>query len=239
MTATPAMMAMLVDTETTSATEPQVIELARAEVTARPGPEFIMGEPIVERFKPSKPIELGALATHHILPEELEDCPPTPERFDLPRYIIGHHVDFDWAALGSQETTKRIDTLVLARAAWPTLDSHKLGALIYHLFPHTEARAMLRDAHSAATDITLCFEVFKVAVRSIPTETPISSWGDVWRLCEACRVPKVMAFGKHQGKPIADVPRDYAEWYARQDETDPYLIKAFQIAGLLPQENAA
>lgn len=226
------MMAMLVDTETTSATNPQVIELARAEVKATPGPIFVMCDAVVERFKPSRPIELGALATHHILPEELDDCPPTPERFELPRYVIGHNVDFDWMALGSQETVKRIDTLALAREAWPTLDSHKLGALIYHLFPAAEARKMLRDAHSAAGDIWFCFQVFLAALQSIRTETPIASWGDVWRASEAARMPKVMAFGKHKGKPIADVPADYVDWYRRQEETDPYLIKAFQNAGL-------
>src|SRR6218665_2225992 len=47
---------------------------------------------------PKKPIELGALATHHILDEELADCPPA-SGFSLPpgtEYLIGHDVDYDW-----------------------------------------------------------------------------------------------------------------------------------------------
>lgn len=226
-----AALCWAIDTETTGLTETQVIEFAHAEVIARPGPEFDIGQSAVERFKPSRPIELGALATHHILPDELADCPPVPEKFDLPPYIIGHNVDYDWKALGSPAEVKRICTLALAREAWPHLDSHKLGALTYHLFPYGDARSMLKDAHSAAVDIGLCFHVFKSALLSIKTETPITSWGDVWRVSEAARVPKVMAFGKHQGKPIADVPRDYVDWYRRQADKDPYLIQAFKQAG--------
>lgn len=224
--------AAVVDTETTGQVEPEVIEFAYADVVARPGPRFEIDKTACARFKPSKPIELGALATHHILPGELADCPPAPASFDLPRYIIGHNVDYDWQAMGSPADVKRICTLALAREAWPDLDSYKLGALTYHLHPHAEARALLKDAHSAAVDISLCFHVFQAALLVIPTETPVMSWGDVWRISEAARVPKTMPFGKHQGKRIADVPRDYVDWYRRQAETDSYLIQAFKNVGL-------
>jgi exodeoxyribonuclease X len=234
LTYAPALFAVVLDTETTGFDEPAVIELASAPVTAIPGPRFTMGEATVHRFKPPKQIQLGAMATHHILPADLEDCPPTPEKFELPRYIIGHHVDYDWQALGSPAEVKRVDTCVLARAAWPELDSHSLGALTYHLHPHAEARDLLKNAHSAATDVALCFRVFEAALLTIPMDKPIGSWGDVWKLSEWARVPKLMTFGKHEGKPIAEVPRDYAEWYERQDDTDPYVIIAFQKAGLLP-----
>jgi exodeoxyribonuclease X len=228
-------MVWAIDTETSGIKDPEVIEFAHAEIKAKPGPVFEMGESIVDRYKPTKPIELGALATHHILPEELDGCPPSPETFALPRLVIGHNVDFDWEALGSPEGVMRIDTLALARETWPGLDSYKLGALTYHLFPGKIARDLLKGAHSATVDISLCFEVFKRALAALPN--PIANWTDVWRASEAARIPKIMAFGKHEGLPIADVPRDYVEWYARQDDTDPYLIKAFANAGLIRQEN--
>lgn len=234
MTDAPTPLAIVLDTETTGFDEPRVVELATAEIIARPGPTFAMGAAVVERFKPPKPIQLGAMATHHIIPADLEECPPTPDKFDLPRFIVAHNADFDWQAVGAPEDVKRIDTLALAREAWPDLDSYSLPALTYHLYPHAEARELLKNAHSAAADIALCFHVFCCALLTIQTEAPLGSWGAIWKLSEACRVPKRMTFGKHEGAPIADVPRDYAEWYARQDETDPYLIKAFQNAGLLP-----
>jgi exodeoxyribonuclease X len=220
--------AWVIDTETTGQDAPQVIELAHAEVVANPGPAFEMRDPTLHRFKPTKPIELGALATHHILPEDLADCPPPPEKFDLPKFIIGHNVDYDWEVLGSPPEVKRICTLALAREAWPNLDSHKLGALTYHLFPPATARDLLRLAHTATIDISLCFEVFKRTVAALP----VASWGDVWRASEAARVPKIISFGKHKGASIADVPADYVDWYLRQEDRDPYLVQAFRGAGL-------
>lgn len=233
----PPLMAWVLDTETTGKVEPQVIQIAYAEVTAKPGPVFEVLQTTLTQYKPTKAIELGALATHHILPEDLDSFPPPPEKWDLPRYIIGHHVDYDWGALGSPADVKRIDTLALAREAWPDLDSHKLGALTYHIMPHRQARELLKAAHSAVADIGLCYAVFLAAIEAIGA--PVSSWGDVWRLSETARVPKVMPFGKHQGKPMAEVPWDYADWYSRQAETDPYLIEAFRKHGQLPREHVA
>jgi exodeoxyribonuclease X len=42
------------------------------------------------------------------------------------------------------------------------------------------------------------------------------------------RVPKVLAFGKYKGTPIAEVPSDYKSWLLRQDDVDPYLAKALR-----------
>jgi exodeoxyribonuclease X len=235
----PARTAWVIDTETTGQVEPQVIQFAYAEVIAKPGPEFEVTQTTLTQYKPTKAIELGALATHHILPEQLEGFPPPPERFDLPKFIIGHAVDYDWACLGSPAGVYRIDTCALAKEAWPGLDSYKLGAIIYHLLPGAEARELLRDAHAAFADVNFAYRVFLAAIAAIKVDPPIGSWGDVWRLSEHARVPKVMPFGKHKGKPIADVPLDYVDWYQRQAETDPYIIQAFRNADLLPRESAA
>jgi exodeoxyribonuclease X len=137
--------------------------------------------------------------------------------------------------LGSPEDVKRIDSMWLARMAWPDLDSHSLGACTYHLLPGIEAREMLKNAHSAAADIVMCFRVFVAALDALKDEHPVMSWSAIWRLSEAARVPKIMPFGKHQGAEIRNVPIDYVDWYRRQESTDPYLIKAFANAGLCPQ----
>ena len=76
-------------------------------------------------YIPGKPITLGALATHHIMDEELVDCPPAAS-FTLPGqldYMIVHNVDFDWEVIGKPEIN-RICTLVLARKLLPSLDNH-------------------------------------------------------------------------------------------------------------------
>ena len=54
---------------------------------------FTVTNPFVQRYNPGKPITLGALATNHIMDEELVDC-PSASSFRLPDdvgYIIGHN----------------------------------------------------------------------------------------------------------------------------------------------------
>jgi exodeoxyribonuclease X len=56
----------------------------------------------LQRYNPGKPISLGALATHHIIDEDLSGCPPHTD-FRLPEgieYLIGYNVDYDWRVIG-------------------------------------------------------------------------------------------------------------------------------------------
>jgi exodeoxyribonuclease X len=83
--------AIIFDTETTGLDEPELVESAWLSID-------IAGEPAglveVSRWKPSKRIQLGALAAHHIMDEELHVFPPSSE-FRLPdgvEYLIGHNV---------------------------------------------------------------------------------------------------------------------------------------------------
>jgi exodeoxyribonuclease X len=124
--------AIIFDTEATDINQPVIVEAAW--VALDNVSPFQLGATFHQRYNPGKPISLGALATHHILDEELIDCPPASS-FQLPHeleYLIGHNIDFDWQAIGQPEV-KRICTLALARKAWPELDSHTQSALLYFL----------------------------------------------------------------------------------------------------------
>src|SRR5690606_38893005 len=103
-------------------------------------------------YKPSKPSTFGAMAVHHILPHELEGCPPSSE-CKLPadaEYIVGHNVDYDWEAVG-KPNVKRICTCAMARWVWPEADSHSQSALLYMTLGATDRiRKRLMDAHRAA-----------------------------------------------------------------------------------------
>lgn len=136
------MTALLIDTETTGMKEPEPIEIALD--------PFEIGKtlsplPWVKRFRPSKPIELGALATHHIMDEELLDCPPS-STFKLPDgtdYLIGYNVDYDWQAIG-KPAVKRIDVCAMCRSLWPAADTHSQGAMLY-LLKRDQIRDVPRD----------------------------------------------------------------------------------------------
>jgi exodeoxyribonuclease X len=223
------MEAIIFDTETTDAVDGELIEAAyfRVHITGR-DVYGTPGTPFVQRYKPSKPISFGAMATHHILEADLDGCPPSAA-FDLPRdveYLIGHNVDFDWKVIGSPSTVKRICTLAMARHVWPQADSHRLGALMYQLADDpARTREELREAHSALADVGFCMVVLQAIAETVGG---FDSFEQMWQFSEEARVPSVIGFGKHKGTAIADLPRDYVGWLLRQADIDPYLRKALE-----------
>ena len=214
--------AIIFDVEATDKNDAVIIEAASLDVTSLS--PFDAGNPWVQRYNPGKPISLGALATHHILDEELVSCPPSTS-FKLPagtKYLIGHNIDFDWVAIGSPEV-KRICTLALARSLWPDLDSHTQSALLYY-FERDTARDQLRNAHSALADVWICS---KIVGKIIEKLHPVSL-DAFWEMSEKARIPTIMPFGKHKGEAINLVPSDYKQWMLRQDNVSPYLRKALE-----------
>lgn len=223
------MTCYIIDTETTGLVQPQVIELGwllRVEPNSNKS-----GEVFVQRFRPSKEIELGALATHHIQLHELVDCPSsdTAKLPDDAEYIIGHNIDFDWKVL-SKPDVKRICTEAFARQLWPDIGSYKLGALAYYFWPEL-AKSWSKTAHGVTTDILVCEQVLGRILEELgKREIKVDSFETLWQLCEHAWIPKVMTFGKHKGVAIHLVPSSYVSWYLRQEDPDPYLVRAFNDA---------
>ncbi len=217
--------ALILDTETNDVKDPEVIELA----WKTPGP--YMCSPSLY-FYPTRPVSMGALATHHILPEWLKNKPPSHEALGLiPQadYWIGHNIDFDWSALGQPNGVRRLCTLAMARALWPELDNHKLTTLAYFCLGATEAtRALVKAAHAAADDVLLCELILSFIVRAAKV-TSLEALAD---FSDEARIPKLWTFGKFKGRPIAAADRGYANWYKRQEDTDPYVLIALRRAGL-------
>jgi exodeoxyribonuclease X len=211
---------IIFDTEATGIKEPVLIEAAWVELESIE--PFTVTNPYVQRYNPGKPITLGALATHHIMDEELVDC-PSASSFRLPgdvSYIIGHNVDFDWEVIDKPQI-KRICTLALARKLWPDLDSHTQSALLYYL-ERNSAREQLRNAHSALTDVGIC----AVILDHICQQLGVKTIEDLYAESEKARTPTNMPFGKHKGLMLADLPGDYKQWLLAQGDIDPYLRKA-------------
>jgi exodeoxyribonuclease X len=219
------MNAVILDTETTGTEDPEVIETAWLSIdiagkNSEPGGE-------VSRWRPSKPISLGALATHHILDEDLVGCRPSSD-FRLPvgvDYLIGHNIDFDWRAIG-EPPVKRIDVCAMCRALWPEADSHSQSAMLYML-ERQSARERLRNAHSAGHDVKNCQAVLQhVLVKA----GPFATFEDLWEASERMRIPKIISFGKYKGTAIANLPRDYRQWMLKQADMDPYVLKAVRAS---------
>lgn len=237
--------AIVFDTETTGREKSTIIEVAWLSLRA-PSEGLGIQMDFQMYFNPA-PIEIewGAMATHHILPHELMDCTPSRE-FELPKgvkYLIGHNIDFDWEVSG-QPDVKRICTLALSRWLWPNLDGHSQSALYYWLMDARagsspglrrnnleHARETLKNAHSALVDVRICRDILDAQVYELTARGHvIDTWEHLWELSELARIPTVMAFGKHKGEKIEDVPASYVSWYMKQEDKDPYVVKAFEKA---------
>jgi exodeoxyribonuclease X len=213
----------LVDTETTGKDDPEPIELAFVELTSvRP---LAAGAAFTMRYTPSKPITLGAMATHGITMDDLRGAPPSSAAKlpDDATVIVGHNVDFDWLALGKPDVL-RIDTCAMARKVWPYFDSHSLWACLFSIDP-LYARAHCRSAHGAAADVAATLLLLDAILSRVE---PCSTWEEVHAVSERARVPETMPFGKHKGVPLTAVPRDYVRWLLGQGDVDPYLRQALE-----------
>lgn len=212
------MKTLIIDTETTNADgTAEIIEAAWLDMD---GGEYC------ERFKPVGTITFGAMAVHHIMPDDLVHCRDSAE-FALPacEFVIGHNVDFDWKVMGRPDV-KRICTLALCRYLWPEADSHKQGAMMYFLFG-SDAQEAVKGAHNALEDVKMCQQIFFSCVGALINRgICCDTMEDIWKASEIARVPTVMSFGMHKGTAIKDVPESYVKWLLKQPDVDPYLRQA-------------
>lgn len=216
------MKAIIFDTETTNTDDTaEIIEAAWIDLAS--------DQEYCERFRPQGAISFGAMATHHIMLDDLSECQPSIN-FSLPDvdYLIGHNIDFDWKMAGSPDV-KRICTLALCRYLWPELDSHKQGAVMYFLFG-ADAQEQVKSAHCALDDVRMCRQILTACVRGLAQRgVSATTYYDIWKASEIARVPTIMSFGKHKGTAIKDVPADYKRWLRNQPDIDPYLLQAISI----------
>lgn len=226
------MKALVIDTETHDSTDPALVEYGHIDCAFFDG-TFMIGRGVdlpglmirpmahVERYNPMKPISYGATATHGYADEDVAGFPPCTEFVRTEAdYIIGHQIDFDAGVIGDT-TAKRICSLALSRSIWPET-SHKLLALIYML-DRDKAKAWHKSAHGVEADIEMCaFLTFEICKR-----LNITDMESLYQASEKARIPTVMSFSKFQGQPVSKVENGWRDWYRRQDNPDPYLLKAF------------
>lgn len=211
----------LVDTETTGGDVNEAIEVAWSLFNPTEDPEVH-----VQRFRPAGEMTLGATVVHGILPDELEDCPPSSESIDFVPlepgdFIVAHNVDFDYEVIGSPDAVRCIDTLGISQYLWPEIDCHKQLAVLYHLFGfETWLRDLAKDAHSAEADV----KMLHLLATQIVQRQKIKSGGQFYNFSHHARThPKQIAWGKHRGKYLFStdeseaVPADYLQYMLTQD----------------------
>jgi len=223
------------DTETTGIRndKDRIIELAAFDP--------IENRTFCQFINPGFPIPPEATAIHHITDEMIANassfkdvaesfiafCPPSET------VLIAHNNDaFDKLFL--QQEFKRsglefpqfrfIDTLKWARKYRADLPRHTLQSLreVYGL--------PANQAHRALDDVTVLHQVFSAMIDDLSIEK-------VLELLARPQILSRMPFGKHQGKLLADVPKDYVAWLASSGAFDKAenqeLKENFEKLGLL------
>lgn len=119
---------------------------------------------------------------------------------------------------------KFIDSLKWSRRYRSDLPRHSLQ------FLREVYKIETKQAHRALDDVIVLHQIFSRMIDDLPLDTVIDLLG---RPQETTRMP----FGKHQGKNLADVPKDYVEWLdnsgALDKKENASLREGFVKLGLL------
>ncbi|MCB1118518.1 MAG: DUF3820 family protein [Chlamydiia bacterium] len=222
------------DTETTGikADKERIVEIAAYDP--------VDDRSFVKLVNPGIPIPAEAAAVHHISDEMVADASPFSdvgqefiEFCQGEVVLIAHNNDgFDLPFLKAEFARNQlempswpfIDSLKWARRYRPDLPKHSLQFLreIYGFAAN--------NAHRALDDVIILHKVFSIMIDDLPLQT-------VFDLLNVKKEVTTMPFGKHQGKPIADIPKDYVTWLKdngaldKPDNTE--LKEAFTACGLI------
>lgn len=226
--------AIFYDTETTGirSDKDQIIEIAAY-------------DPLLDRrfekfVNPGRPIPPEATAIHHITDEMVASAPSFKEigeefiqfcEGDV--LLIAHNNDsFDLHFLRAEferhsltlPPWKFLDSLKWARRYRPDLPRHSLQFLreIYGIPPN--------DAHRAFADVAVLHKVFQLMTDDLTID-------ELYALLNKPRSIQHMPFGKHQGQPLNQIPKNYIQWLASsgafEKPENAELKDSFSRLGLL------
>ena len=194
--------ALIIDTETDQGRDPRPIQVATINVAT--GVEWM------KYFNSGRTISPIVIKVHGITDEDVADCERFElSEFELPEYLIGHNVRFDWRVIG-RPTAKLICTVRLARVAFPEWRYYGQSKCIEQLIGKEEARQMTVAAHDALGDARMCYLLYQaccVRLQIAPTD-----FAAAHTISNTANPVGKMPFGKHKGELIKDVPISYVKW---------------------------
>ncbi|MBS3904538.1 MAG: DUF3820 family protein [Simkania sp.] len=185
--------------------------------------EIAAYDPVNERtfvhlINPGIPIPKEASAIHGITDDMVSEMPTFQEvGKDFIAFcgseaiLIAHNGDaFDKPFL-EQECSRHslllpswrfVDTLKWSRKYRPDLPRHALQHLreVYGV--------PANQAHRALDDVITLYKIFSQMIDDLPFPTVLDL------LAAPAKALDRMPFGKHQGKPLSEVPKDYIKWLA-------------------------
>ena len=114
--------------------------------------------------------------------------------------------EFGWASLPFPSWTF-LDTLKWSRKYRSDLPRHSLQALreVYGI--------QANQAHRALDDVMVLYQIFSVMLNDLDMETALNLLS---KKSEIVRMP----FGKHAGKALSEIPKDYVKWLGENGALD-------------------
>ncbi|SJN23533.1 putative quorum-sensing-regulated virulence factor [Psychrobacter sp. JB385] len=194
--------ALVIDTETDQGRDPRPIQVATINVAT--------GFEWMKYFNSGRTISPIVIKVHGITDDDVAGLERfNLAEFELPEYLIGHNVRFDWRVIGSP-SAKLICTVRLARVAFPEWRAYGQSRCIEQLLGREEASLMTIAAHDALGDARMCHLLYQACCERLgiaPTD-----FAAAHAIANKANPVSKMPFGKHKGTPIKDVPISYVKW---------------------------
>lgn len=229
-----ALRAIFYDTETTG------IKSDREHIVEIAAFDPLHNRHFEQLINPGRPIPAEASAIHHISDEMVASAPSFEEvgkefiafcEGDV--VLIAHNNDnFDVHFLRMEfsrhsiemPSWKFLDTLKWARRYRPDLPRHTLQFLreIYGI--------PANNAHRALDDVIVLHRIFQYLTDDLNMD-------EVYSFLNRPRIIQHMPFGKHQGQPLQQIPKNYVDWLAASGTFDKAenqeLKESFHRLGLI------
>ena len=194
--------ALIIDTETDQGHDPRPIQVVTINVAT--------GFEWMKYFNSGRSISPVVIRVHGITDQDVAGLEHFElDEFELPEYLIGHNVRFDWRVIG-RPSTKLICTVRLARVAFPEWRAYSQSKCIEQLLGKKEASNMTIAAHDALGDARMCYLLYQACCLRLEIEP--TNFDAAHKISNTANPVGKMPFGKYKGQAIKEVPIGYIKW---------------------------
>ena len=181
-------------------------------------------------INPDKPIQPGAMGAHGITEAMVADSPTISEFMEEAGYpldveggvLVAHNAAFDIVHFAPwMREPLTLCTMKAARVIYPEADNHKLTTLKYYL----GLEGCHDRAHSADEDVNVLMQLVKRMCRDAECGLP-----ELLHIQNIPRKIHKMSFGKHRGKALSELPKDYVNWLLTKADNIDSDLRASLLA---------
>lgn len=221
--AAPLTLIRVIDTETSSLIDGEVVEIGWTDVRLYHSEWQIEGYPHSVLCGIDGSIDPEAQAEHHISAEDLVGLPKfkdhLPEVYQGVDYFAAHNAAFD-AQFFPDKSTPWICTMRVATALWPDLPSYKNQALRYRKNIQIEHKHLAEPSHRAGPDSFVSAHILIALLNQPDGAGVVHPLANFVKVSSLPRRIHRFTFGKHKGMALTDAPYDYLTWVVNKSDLD-------------------